>query len=97
MPLLFAPTCALRSSESSIAITFPKLGTLTCGALGTDAFLCQLGQSIAAALRAVPETAEASRAHLRSMRATLHAAIDARCDDLEAGAVEGRVFKGCLR
>jgi len=49
------------------------------------AFLCQLGRSIAAALRAVPETAEASRTHLRSMRATLHAAIDARCDDLEAG------------
>jgi len=43
------------------------------------------GSSIASALRTVPESAEAARTQLREMRGTLHAAIDARCDDLEAG------------
>jgi len=75
----------LRSSESILHAAFAGAAHVGEGALDTDAFLCQLGQAIAAALRTVPETAEAARTHLRSMRATLHAAIDARCDDLEAG------------
>ena len=54
------------------------------GAAGTDAFLCHVGRSIAVSLRIVPDLAESSRSQLRSMRATLHAAVDARCDNLEA-------------
>jgi len=74
---------ALRSSESAAPAVFA--GAVLDGVAGTDAFLCRLGQSIASALRTVPEGAEAARAQLREMRGTLHAAIDARCDDLEAG------------
>jgi len=84
MPLLFALISLCAPLESNVTTVFADVHTLT-GVLGTDAFLCQLGRSIAAALRTVPDTAEASRTHLRAMRATLHAAIDARCDELEAG------------
>ena len=53
------------------------------GAPGADAFLCHLGRSVLNAVRAVNETAEASRDRLFQLRSVLHAAIDGRCDELE--------------
>lgn len=53
------------------------------GVSGADACLCHLGRSIAEALREVTATSETARAKLRSVRASLHAAVDARCDELE--------------
>ena len=43
-----------------------------------------LGRSIAASLQALTESAETARAQLCETRAALHAAIDARCDELGA-------------
>jgi len=85
----------LRSSVNMLYDDFlgaAHVGGATGGALNDDAFMCHLGQAIAAALRTVPDTAEAALTHLRSMRATLHAAIDARCDDLEAGLSRAAVY-----
>lgn len=50
--------------------------------LGTDAFLVYLGRSIATALQSTAHSAEVSRAQLSETRSSLHAAIDARCDEL---------------
>ena len=61
---------ARRSSESALPAVFNKAAAFG-GVAGTDAFLCHLGQSIASALRAVPESAEAARAQLHEMRGTL--------------------------
>jgi len=50
MPLLFAPTSLCVPLNMGNAISFPGIDTLSSsGALGTDAFLCQLSQSIAVA------------------------------------------------
>ena len=54
----------------------------SAGASGADAFLVQLGRSITVALASVSTAAEAARAQLLQTRSALHAAIDARCDEL---------------
>ena len=60
---------------------------------GADAFLAHLGRSITAALQSVSESAEAARAQLRTTRAALHAAIDTRCDELEASLESAEIGK----
>lgn len=60
---------------------------------GADAHLCHLSRSIAAAVAAVPATAEAARELLRSTRALLHSAVDARCDELEGGIAAAEFSK----
>jgi len=62
---------------------FWLLEASTRGVASADAFMCHIGHAVAAALRTVPETAEAARSQLQSTRASLHAAIDLRCDALE--------------
>jgi len=47
-----------------------------------------LGTTVAAALRNVSESAEEARSQLRTQRAALHAAIDARYDTLEQGIAD---------
>ena len=63
------------------------------GASGADAFLVHLGQSIAAALQSLAESAEAARAHLSSTRSSLHAAVDARFDELLVSIDTAEAFK----
>jgi len=60
---------------------------------GTDASLCRLGQCIASALQTLRRSAEAARVELCSIRATLHAAVDSRCDDLEAVLLKAQSAK----
>lgn len=50
--------------------------------LGVDDALVHLGRNIATALEALAKSAEDARVQLRESRAVLHAAIDARCDEL---------------
>jgi len=52
-----------------------------------------LERSIAAALLAVSGSAQAAFAELRSYREILHSAIDARCNDLEAGLLRAESAK----
>ena len=47
-----------------------------------ESFLLHLGRSIAAAIQSVAEFATTARDQLRETRSALHAAIDARCDEL---------------
>ena len=55
--------------------------------------LCRLGRCVVEALGAVPTLAEASRIQLRDMRAALHGAIDARCDELGASVSAAEASK----
>ena len=52
------------------------------GGLSVDDALIHLGRTITAAQESLAESAEGARVQLRESRAALHAAIDARCDDL---------------
>ena len=52
------------------------------GIAGAEGFLVHLGRSISAALQSVAESAATARTQLREAQAVLHAAIDARCEDL---------------
>jgi len=83
---------ALRTDEAALPPQWVK--SSNAATTGVDAFLCSLGGSIASALRSLRECAAASQVQLQSLRATLHAAIDARCDDLEAGLTEIRGYQG---
>ena len=58
-----------------------------------DECLCRLGRSIASAISALPVTAEQAHADIRNLRRVLHAAIDARCDELEAGVSSSEALK----
>ena len=53
------------------------------GVAGVDEFLRHLGRSVAEASVALTEAAEAAREQLREARLVIHAAIDARFDDLD--------------
>ena len=55
---------------------------LPAGINSVDAFLLHVGRSMTEALQTTYASAEVSRAQLRETRAALHAAIDARCDEL---------------
>jgi len=76
-----------HSAPPKVWITHSTLQMSRVVSMDPDAFLCRLERSIAAALLTVSGSAQAAFAELRSVRATLHSAIDARCDDLE-----GRTF-----
>lgn len=73
---------ARRSSDKAIPSFLTNVASL-CGTRSMDALMCSIGQSVAAAIRSVQTSAEASHERLRSLRATLHDAIDVRCDKLE--------------
>ena len=77
------PHGSIRDALASRVAFVDGPGFWTTSSSGTDASLCQLGQSVAEALRAVPTSAETARAQLREVRAALHASVDARCDELE--------------
>lgn len=68
--------------DGSVAAPW-RAAAADAGAPNADAYLCHLGRSIGDALQTVPVHAEAARAQLRSVRAALHSAVDARCDELE--------------
>jgi len=86
--------CDIPAVRAALALLAPPMASLmhtSCtklrniGLSDTDAFLCHLGRSIGAVLRSLSDCAEASHEELRAMRVTLHSAVDARCDELEAG------------
>ena len=83
------PTVSTRSALASrVAQTTPpwwQHAAASAGVTGADAFLVDLGRSIAAALQSLRESAETVRAQLRESRMALHGAIDARCDELGVG------------
>ena len=54
------------------------------GSATAEEFIRHLGRAVSAALLAFPGVAEATRAQVREIRATLHAAVDLRCDTLES-------------
>lgn len=55
--------------------------------------LFDLGRAVSSALEEVAIAAEAARADIRTLRLTLHAAVDARCDDLESSLVAAHATK----
>jgi len=82
---------ALRINEKALPPQWVK--SSNTATTGVDTFLCNLGGSIASALRALHESAEVSHVQLLSLRAMLHAAIDARCDNLEAALSKAEASK----
>ena len=75
-----------RTALASRLLETPHLwrhATAAAGASGVDEFLCHLGRSIADAALALPESAETARGQLRELRLVVHAAIDARFDELD--------------
>lgn len=67
--------------------------TSAAGASGVDEFLCHLGRSIAEAAIALSESAEAARRQLRELRPVIHAAIDARFDELDLDITSAQAAK----
>lgn len=79
------PVHLIRATLASRVATSPLSwlhASSAAGVSGTDAFLIHLGRSVTAALESVEVSAEAAQAQLQEARASLHAAIDARCDEL---------------
>ena len=66
----FVPACLLRKGN-------------TTGGTGVGQFMRHIGHCITAALSDLTSASETAQADLRRMRSVLHAAIDARCDELE--------------
>lgn len=83
-PAMLRTALATRSGGAPFPAAWRAAATAV-GVSSTDAVLCHVGRSIVAALQAVPAMAEAARSELRSMRAALLVAVNARCDELEAG------------
>ena len=92
-----ADTTSFRSNlVSRVTAATPQFwrdAASTAGVRGIDAFLVHLGRSITGALESVAETAEASRARVCEARSALHAAIDARFNDIEKAIVAAEVCK----
>lgn len=80
-PVLDAPTLLARIDAAPPSV---QGAAARYGVAGADAYLCALGREIAGSLRDVHASAEEARAGLRSNRAALHAAVDARIAELEA-------------
>ena len=74
---------ALVSRIAQVAVPrFWRHAAAAAGCLATDEFLCHIGRGISDALRTVAANAEAGRSQVAGLRATLHAAVDARCGQL---------------
>ena len=89
-------TCRIALISRAAAHTTPLFwlrAASAAGASSADAFLVHLGRRITTALRSLAEAAEAARAELSESRATLHAAIDARCDELTARVNSAEAIK----
>ena len=78
--------------SSATALCWPNAASAP-GVQGTDAFLIQLGRYAVAAIASVDASAEAAQAQLQEARTSLHAAIDARCDDLSVKIDSTRAAK----
>lgn len=81
-------TAALRAglADRLVVDSLPpswRAAASAAGVYDSDSFLCHLGRSIVASLQSVPVASETARVQLASVRATLHSAIDSRCDELE--------------
>lgn len=50
---------------------------------GIDGFLCALGRKVSDALQSLSDSAESSRVQLREIRAVVHAAVNARFEEVE--------------
>ena len=85
--------CALAARVEPLSPHFWHHAASSHGVSGADAFLVHLGQSIAASLLSVAESSETARAQLREARTTLHAAIDARCDELGVSIASSEATK----
>lgn len=66
---------------------------VAAGVSGADDFFCFLGRSVNTAIETVRSDAEFARSKLRSLRATLHAAVEARCNELEEEIVGAEASK----
>lgn len=82
---------SLRTALTLRTVADPKSSTAAwraaaaaAGFVGADAYLCHLGLAIANALRTIPVASEAAHAQLQQTRAALLAAVNARCDELDA-------------
>ena len=64
---------------------FWREAAVSAGTANADEFMCHLGRSFSKAISSVHLATETSRSQLRETRATLHAAVDLRCDELEQG------------
>jgi len=63
------------------------------GVSDADALLVQIGRSVLSALEALPLSVENAQSRLLVMRGHLHAAVDRRCDELEAGIRNAEITK----
>jgi len=63
------------------------------GVSDADALLVQIGRSVLSALEALPLSVENAQSRLLVMRGQLHAAVDRRCDELEAGIRNAEITK----
>ena len=76
---------ALASRVAGETPHFWRRAAASAGISGADAFLVHLGQSISTALQSIAEASAEARAQLCERRGMLHAAVDARCEELAAG------------
>ena len=81
------PACnSIRESLLSRAAQCPQLwcrAEKATSDAGIDGFLCALGRTVSEAVQSLADSAESSRAQLREMRAVIHAAVNARFEEVE--------------
>ena len=75
-------SASLASRLSQIPRTWHFAAT-KAGTSDIDGFICHLGRTVSEAINTLQSSAEAARARLRETRWAIHAAVDARFDDLE--------------
>ena len=83
---ILADNAGSRAALVSRLTETPRLWSKAADAAGTTGvheFVCHLGRSVNDAARTLAEAAETSRGQLRDLRCVLHAAVDARLDELE--------------
>lgn len=84
IPMTARSRILARASDPASAPPAWGAALATSGCACADELICQLSQKLAGALDALPVAAAAARAEVSAARAALHAAIDARCDELDA-------------
>ena len=88
-----APLQLSTAAPTSLGGSFTDTRPAEFGVSGTDESLVRLSKAITGALESVTGSTEAAHVQLRSSRAALYAAIDARCDELAAGLDSAKVNK----
>ena len=86
---------SVTSIKSTLASRVSHFDThlLSNPPFSTDSFLISLGISVTESLRTVSTLEQAARSRVREIRATLHAGIDTRCDELDASVCAAAAAK----